>query len=1164
MKRSNLVLLSLFSVYFCFSQSPSSSNTLLWRIDDKNGNAPSYLYGTMHLLDKRVFQLGDSLYKGLENTTGFAAELDMRTVGTDMMNELFDEREEKEKQKSILLKDAVSPEIWSNYKNALKKRFNKNPELITVGDLETEQSKMELEMLRKGEMPAFLDAYLFGMAQRMGKWVGGLEDIQDQNDFLNAISVTSKLQAIIYDSKYYQSGVEQMINVYTNQRLDSIEARYNQTENGKKDIILERRNIKMARVIDSLMQIRSMFVAIGAAHLPGEMGVIALLRKRGFVVTPVFSSKKISAEKYIIQNEKDSWVTVTNKAKIYTVKMPGKAAPIKRLAEMGVEIYTYADFSTSKFYMSFGIEIPENRRKLGIDSLYKSFAEKYDQKMIGKRDKKIIVNGVEGREYLGDFEGYGIKFQIFLPDNARVAVFNATISMFGNDKAPDVNENKFFESFIYNKSFITTIEKDNSKWETYYFPQNSFRIKVPQKFTEKIDTGYSESKAVYNYETYNVPLETFFGMKVVVVKSGYYDSDTDSSSFIAIKDDLMSKFTDGKIIDSGFSDFNGYPAYHIHFKGKTEGADIEGKIFTVQRGNRNFYLYSLFEPNENGRLASQQFIESLELIPFNIEKWVRRSNDHFSILAKDSLLKSIPENAEYSGLERYQIHDEIGATDLYIDVRPLPEWFAYSSDTAFVRSIAEGLIHYDDTLDTLIIQKSENAATADLWIQTKGFLQKRMRVIATGNKMFEFYSYLSKTDMENTVEKVLNSFQTNTPAYGFRTSVDFEKLKRVMNQNDTAEIKYVKYWWSMMNFGQSDITQLQKLFLKRYSDFDTTYYYSSSNLNNKIYESIKQIDTLNTTVDFIENNYSSIKPEDQIIKPFVISYLSFVHTKESYDLLKELVTKQHFDIDSDVSIQEAFTDSLALTKSLFPAFFSYVNSGFWGDYVNKMVVELADSGYLKREDILPYANEFYKVLNERLKDKQAMEDESYRYYDLIHILGILNTDISNSLLNKMLSVKDKYLQLATIKELFKNNKPVNPALTLSLAKEDLYRYDLYLDLKKINKLSFFPKQYLTQRLLGQSLLYQNATEDMDDEGSVTVKFLSEKVITYNGKKAKFYLYKVIADDQVYLGIAGPYSLKLSDIESSENISGVNWDETLTNTNADELFNNYLKYYGESD
>ncbi|HKO80940.1 MAG TPA: TraB/GumN family protein, partial [Chitinophagaceae bacterium] len=59
-------LLFLLFIHFLsiisFSQKTTVANTLLWRISGNGLTRPSYLFGTIHLTDKRVFNFGDSLY----------------------------------------------------------------------------------------------------------------------------------------------------------------------------------------------------------------------------------------------------------------------------------------------------------------------------------------------------------------------------------------------------------------------------------------------------------------------------------------------------------------------------------------------------------------------------------------------------------------------------------------------------------------------------------------------------------------------------------------------------------------------------------------------------------------------------------------------------------------------------------------------------------------------------------------------------------------------------------------------------------------------------------------------------------------------------------------------------------------------------------------------
>src|SRR5438874_5135875 len=106
---------AVFFASFLFAQQLPS--TLLWKISGNGLQKSSYLYGTMHLTDDRIFNIGDSMYTAIEKSEGFAIEINP----DDFTPFIIDEA-----KKSIFakqrLKDMMSEKDFKKYGKALAKK----------------------------------------------------------------------------------------------------------------------------------------------------------------------------------------------------------------------------------------------------------------------------------------------------------------------------------------------------------------------------------------------------------------------------------------------------------------------------------------------------------------------------------------------------------------------------------------------------------------------------------------------------------------------------------------------------------------------------------------------------------------------------------------------------------------------------------------------------------------------------------------------------------------------------------------------------------------------------------------------------------------------------------------------------------------------------------
>jgi uncharacterized protein YbaP (TraB family) len=129
------------------------------------------------------------------------------------------------------------------------------------------------------------------MAKKNRKKTMGLETMEYQLETINKISIDDQAKMLM--EEFDKNPTEQfndLLLLYLNEDLNGLYSIVNsessQINNFNQDF-LDVRNKNWIPVIESQIKVNSTFIAVGAAHLPGENGVINLLQKKGYKVEPV-------------------------------------------------------------------------------------------------------------------------------------------------------------------------------------------------------------------------------------------------------------------------------------------------------------------------------------------------------------------------------------------------------------------------------------------------------------------------------------------------------------------------------------------------------------------------------------------------------------------------------------------------------------------------------------------------------------------------------------------------------------------------------------------------------------------------------------------------------------------------------------------------------------
>ena len=398
--------LLLFFVFFFVSASAQKNNwpnTLLWKISGNGLTKPSYLFGTMHLQDKRIFNLGDSFYHHFERAEGFAIEVDFREYMDSLLTKGFQMAEDKNLRDEEEYSDAVidtsviqKPPPPSADMPAVKSDADKKMSRNLRKEFRKMRNEQIKSLLLHGRMPTILDAYLYGMAMKQGKWLGAVEELNDQLSIRDELGKDiDETEEMKQPERILLTSLGNMIKVYLAQDLNQIEEiALNQQSAKTKTIVFNNRNLKMARSMDSLSHLRSMFYAVGAAHLPGDSGVILLLRQKGYTLTPVISTSTMAAEKYAAGLPSLAWYEVGQTDGLYKVDMPGIPSEYNLYGEL-VKMKVYVDVTTMNFFMA-GHTIAQFGDD-ELESAFKNMGKSMGGKIINiKKFSRDEAKGVEG------------------------------------------------------------------------------------------------------------------------------------------------------------------------------------------------------------------------------------------------------------------------------------------------------------------------------------------------------------------------------------------------------------------------------------------------------------------------------------------------------------------------------------------------------------------------------------------------------------------------------------------------------------------------------------------------------------------------------------------------------------------------------------------------
>ena len=259
---------------------------LLWRVS-KPGLPVSHVFGTIHVAERHVSAQLDQVSGVLTGSEVFVMEAVFDPDGMETLRKMmFFEGD-------IQLSEVISADLYARTLAILR------PYHLSERDIAVMKPwAAYLTMSYPADMGVILDQRLLQLATSANISVGGLETLEEQGQLFNSFSRADQVRLLtdaVCHRELMVRDFAEMIALYTAGDLAGLSAygqRYSFEDNTLyetlTDKLLSRRNRLMVDRMQAVLTGGNAFIAVGALHLPGEEGVLALLQQRGFDITPVF------------------------------------------------------------------------------------------------------------------------------------------------------------------------------------------------------------------------------------------------------------------------------------------------------------------------------------------------------------------------------------------------------------------------------------------------------------------------------------------------------------------------------------------------------------------------------------------------------------------------------------------------------------------------------------------------------------------------------------------------------------------------------------------------------------------------------------------------------------------------------------------------------------
>jgi len=279
----------VFLFFLAFNCLPAQSDGLLWRVSGKGLKNASYLFGTihMHCQDENIRKA--EIQSAMDSSSIVAMELNLNDYQTFVAMMKANMKLSGKSLKSMLSipEYHLVDSICKVFTGTSLEDFDHKPPMTVLASIMMSKDFVGCNR------PLPVDMVIADMAKQGGKESYGLESFSFQDSLLGSIPDSTQIRWLIEfcgDIPQAKAEFQALLKAYDSQQalaLYDIILKTSPELILLNDALLVQRNMRWVEFLGNNMKYNVYFMAVGAGHLGGDNGLISLLRRAGYTVTPV-------------------------------------------------------------------------------------------------------------------------------------------------------------------------------------------------------------------------------------------------------------------------------------------------------------------------------------------------------------------------------------------------------------------------------------------------------------------------------------------------------------------------------------------------------------------------------------------------------------------------------------------------------------------------------------------------------------------------------------------------------------------------------------------------------------------------------------------------------------------------------------------------------------